>query len=1330
MAEEIILNNMSDDSEIKKYISNELMPRVFHDIPLNTLNVGMFSLINEAMSQGMEQQAFTSSFYFNENFITKAILPQSIYAEAAIFNIGYSFANPSNCSFLLELKIDDLKRNATENPYNGLMEFVLDKDTKFNLSNGSVYSLDYDVLIQFTKTKTPSWNIQYTSIDNSNVCAVNKNEYILYRVTDTWLCMYINASEYERVKYVVVNNMMNGIANPDKVIKCTDNICGFDITYIDAKGERTLIPHDHLLPINSRVNDNKPYVHYIMDDPNTIRFKFQMDGDRYFIPESNSSYEITIYKCHGDSANFTSYTNMDQPKVITASNKYSNNANVLKAAFVISPSVEGTNIGTSETVRRETIEAYNTANILSSDHDIEEWFKTFYFKNMLYPFFFKRRDDPWGRIWSGFLALTDEDKNVFRTNTLSALIPYNVLYNNNENTINSNEIIIPPGWIWTYIPEGEDGHRFTVKPYTGGDGITVEKCDTLSNIKNQFIFSNPFGLRIQKEPFAMGYFNPWINEVFTSTHLSKLTSVNDYDSDISYIYHATPIMTNIKRTYRENYYKITSWISPTISAWNSSNSNASKLLIDYLRMNAVTPIFSNSTWNYFNKPVDLFAPSIPLLPLREGNGYIPFNPEKTYICVRNRNKMDDGTWTLEDVWIEDKSETTEKTVFIPITGDITRIYGDNDIWGEGGLWKGYEIYVTGDTEINLYPAIEPDRHLKFEKSQKGDFFTLSLDSTAEVGTITKIVVSEAINSSLQKYDETKLVKIGKSYAVSTVINIYFADGVVMHYEITNAANIYTPYEFIKDEHNQYVFELDRAGSDAVLLYAEMKPAPSSGAVDYYRIPFNKFDENRAAYYVQNTLLPLERNNMRVVLHTMINGSETGYVEMQPVSRENDGSYKFETVMYPMNQLVDIDNRILVASKEYGGGSWINNVPNAGVTIDASDPEFKMSILIRSEHSDRDSEIVIGDSFTGFRIVDQYKLDNVSLVQELKEMRSIVNFFDSSIPTEEQMSTYNNLLSLMQYDSTIVGNLWNIWKWSYNVTNHLEDSTTLNDIRKICEYTRPLYEKYINDTCDVLGIKLEDIPKPLNYVNVIFRVVNRIETIEELIEMNAEDFLFNLDKYNEEVCKLFKNTNVNGGMEVQLVPFVEYSLMNNEKFETFVSSFTQVHKAIEPVIFRRLEGNNYLDCKLIATYGLPHSYTSDLDTNRMWPNLNVQVEFDCHLFNVNMTTNTIVELKQIIREYFNRLTRIHTAADVMSMDNNIYISHIIQQMESHNNVAYCRFKGWYTNEKSMINGNYMDANFQGIVQVHKSIEEFHKKELETYVPEMFVLTDDDIVINII
>jgi hypothetical protein len=83
-----------------------------------------------------------------------------------------------------------------------------------------------------------------------------------------------------------------------------------------------------------------------------------------------------------------------------------------------------------------------------------------------------------------------------------------------------------------------------------------------------------------------------------------------------------------------------------------------------------------------------------------------------------------------------------------------------------------------------------------------------------------------------------------------------------------------------------------------------------------------------------------------------------------------------------------------------------------------------------------------------------------------------------------------------------------------------------------------------------------------------------------------------------------------------------------------------------------------------------------------------------------------------------------------MDNNIYISQLIQQLEEHPNVAYLRFKGWYTNQKNLINGHYMNADYQAIVQRWDTLDDMPKNELERYVPEMFVLSDSNIVLNLL
>jgi hypothetical protein len=235
----------------------------------------------------------------------------------------------------------------------------------------------------------------------------------------------------------------------------------------------------------------------------------------------------------------------------------------------------------------------------------------------------------------------------------------------------------------------------------------------------------------------------------------------------------------------------------------------------------------------------------------------------------------------------------------------------------------------------------------------------------------------------------------------------------------------------------------------------------------------------------------------------------------------------------------------------------------------------------------------------------------------------------------------------------------------------------------------------------------------------------------------------LNSYNVNVNATFgpDTVNVNGGITIQLVPFVEYSLMNtvtddgDDLFVDFVTSFTQVHKALEPVIFKRLDGNHYLDCKLIGTYGKSRTYTCDTAPDEFWPNLNIQIEFDVRLFNKSLATNTIEELRSIVKSYFNKITTVHAPDKNTDMDNNIYISHLIQQMEAHDNVAWMKFKGWYTDQKGKAFSEYKDANTQSLELKYNQLEEMGRYDdgtsrLESFNPEMFILEKDNIKINIV
>lgn len=1345
MADTVVtLNNYSDDSQIKAYIRNNLMRRAFSNIPINTLNMGEFAVINEYMSQTIENMAFTSSFYFNESFITKAVLPDSIYAEAAIFNLGYSYATPSACNMLLELNIEDIYKNAKLNSNTGLYEFILDKDTIINLiDNGNEYSLDYDILIQYRNIETsestasiPAWNCQYTNMDDLNVIATNKDRYITYRVTSKWLCLFIQVNEYKRTKYTVVNNTTNGIATTDKVITCTNHICGFDIKYIDSNGNEQWIPHDHILPIHANVKDGNPYVHYVMDNPQTIRFMFQLDGSKRFTPGINSSYEIYVYTCHGEAANFTDWDNeKSQPQVIAKTTKYTNNANVLKACFVLAGgSFGGTNIGTVETTRRETIEAYNTVNVLSTDHDLDEWFKTFYFKNVLYPYFFKRRDDPWGRIWSGYLALKDDDDYIYRTNTLHANVPYDILYSNNDNTVTDNEMIIPPGWIWEYENPDE---RMTVSPITKVKSKKVETVKTLSSYPGKFIFANPFGIRIQKEPFAMAYFNPWINQFLTTTN-TGFVNPNPVDkTDQSILYHATTVFSEIQRVYKSDYYKFTTYVLPSIEYWGSKNTR----MVEYLKQNATEPAFVSQMWNYFEEPLDMYAPVISILEKSEDeDGYLPFDKEKTYFCVESKDRIDEDTWCLKNIWIDDYSTTETKRIYLPINGDITRLVGSDEIWGIDGICKDYNVYVTGITDINIYPVTIIDKGVVFGKVENQNYYRMALAEDMPINTIDRITIVNATLTDETGYGENQLYRIGNKYS-NVYLNIYFHDGTVKNVTIMNAAVVYTPYECTPIENDMYEIDMSNVGGGDIIVYAEMKPSADSGAVEYYRVPFSEIEKNTSIFGIENKLLPTNLNNMRVVLSAYINGNAVGYVEMQPISKEEDGSYKFETQMYPLNELVDIDDRIRIASTTVGGGSWISLNGKSAITVDASEPTLKVSILIRSETPNYNTEIYGDTNFNQFRIVDEYTVDSFDLIQELKEMRSIVHFGDSSVPTSDQMMNYNDFIGL--YDENSGSNdIYTIYKYAYDRVNEMRDNYPL-PYEEIVNTAANMYTIFMDYETIYMDLIQETIPVELSEIDSVLLEIKNTETTDGS-DINWERVSIILKDYITRINTSFSSVNVNGGINIQLVPFVEKDLMLDDRFNNFVKSFVNVHKAIEPVIFNRLDGNHYLDCKLIATYGLPHTYCTDSEKlknlpkeqTQFWPNLSIQISFDVRFKNPSLSTNTTDELKNIVKSYFNKLTTLHSPTDRVSMNNNIYISRLIREMSDHDNVEYLKFNGFYTYDKNNPKGDYMDANVQAIVQRWDTLEDFPKyssngkmiSELENFVPEMFVLEDDNIVIN--
>lgn len=512
---DILVQNYTSNFDIKQYINEVLMPKAFPNIPLNKLNLGFTGIMGELFSNAVEDVFSTSSLLMNEAFIPRSMLPSSIYSEGALFDLGYTFANPSKASFAIQIWIDDIVKYSSSVRNTPTKRYYLDRDTKLVVGDYS-YRLDYDIIIDHQIIDgNRAFNIYY-DIDETNSVSEIKNKHINHQVTSIgWLVLLVDLREYDRKieENTVSDNLIT--TNSDIYLKWNNQIAGIDLTYVTAKGER--------LPLKKKLQYTKPeqdpFVWYAFHNDNTIRLMFS--GSRgYFQPAFNSKIESTIYTCHGSEANFDSYDNKAAIPVIRSNKRYEYNANTSIVAICFSGSAGGTDKGDIELLRDDIIMAHNSVNVLSTDRDLALWFANFARRHGTRAEFFKRRDDPTGRLFSQYISIVD-DTYVYPTNTLNIQVDHNqfdfvnldeksTAVDATHSRFNAKEFIIKPGHLWEYNGNSRD----TVKMVKAVESnkMAMITDDVLPVVgEDSFLFTNPFYIKIHKDPSISANYNLMIN---------------------------------------------------------------------------------------------------------------------------------------------------------------------------------------------------------------------------------------------------------------------------------------------------------------------------------------------------------------------------------------------------------------------------------------------------------------------------------------------------------------------------------------------------------------------------------------------------------------------------------------------------------------------------------------------------------------------------------------------------------------------------------------------------------------------------------------------------
>ena len=500
---DIIVRNYTDNFNIKEYIQDELIPKNFPDLQISNMNISFHGMISEFLAQIVEDVHATSSLELNEAFITKAVLPSSIYANAAAYDIGYTYATPAKCNFALQLSLTDVIENAEYVQSEDLYRYILDKDTTILLGDFQ-YRLDYDVYIDYFFIDSKRVFSIYYNMEETNSISNIQNKYIKHQVsTIDWLVLFVELKQFSRKadEEIISDNLIT--TNSDIKLTWSSQIAGVDLVYISSQGQRI---HMKMKPKHTKA-DVEPFVWYSFSSDNTLILSFNSDT-AYWSPDFNSKIEYTIYTCEGADANFTSYDSKTGLPVKKTGENYSYNSDTKMVAICYTGAKGGTDKGTVETVRDDTIEAMNTVKVLSTDNDFQTWFDKYGKRHGSLAKFFKRRDDPMGRLFSEFVAIQD-DTYIYPTNTLDIRVQQDEFdfVNSDDGGINK-EFIIKPGHLWEY-DESDPDIRNRVKMIIGPNGPSMVTDDILPDITDErkYIFTNPFLIKIHKDPVTSMSYN-------------------------------------------------------------------------------------------------------------------------------------------------------------------------------------------------------------------------------------------------------------------------------------------------------------------------------------------------------------------------------------------------------------------------------------------------------------------------------------------------------------------------------------------------------------------------------------------------------------------------------------------------------------------------------------------------------------------------------------------------------------------------------------------------------------------------------------------------------
>lgn len=506
---------------IKDFAANELAPKYFNMKETNDLNIGLLGYVTELASVPTEDAFNTISLLMNEMFPNLAMLPESIYSYAALFHIQDIFATPSELDCLIFVSEDDVMKYATRvndssasTSDEDLFEFYI--DSKSIIHVGEIpFLMDYDIRVTYKPYRgdfvfaAQYYTRKYGAKFKNSVSPITNPHIKIKRFryeNQKYLMMLVKTHQltrFTRNENIVTNDVIN---LPTFTVDFDGELANFEVFYRDPNSSTFVQLQKRM---NGTVPLKEPFCFYRFKDENKIEITFS-SRDNYFQPKFNSELYIDWYTTTGAKGNFPRYTGNDVT-VTPGSEEFEYNNDVVLFAVPQSDAQFGANKLSLEQLRIQVIEKFSTVNSYTNENDLQLYFDKF---NSLYNadvVFIKKRDDTFLRLFTSFTRFKKTDGDIFHTNTLK--LKTDTKQFDIENS-QSKSYLLKPGHLYAY----EDDSTL--------DTVTQQAKllkDDFSDIRKDFLYTNPFLIYFGKDPSVLGYY---LNTV-DSTYVVDYKELND-----------------------------------------------------------------------------------------------------------------------------------------------------------------------------------------------------------------------------------------------------------------------------------------------------------------------------------------------------------------------------------------------------------------------------------------------------------------------------------------------------------------------------------------------------------------------------------------------------------------------------------------------------------------------------------------------------------------------------------------------------------------------------------------------------------------------------------